>query len=225
MNKELVKIQKNGTKIWKITEKCMKCNGKGYIPYYAQIDDGVCFDCKGTGLVSWEEEELTPEAQAKQDAIRKAEAEKRAAEYMAKEIDRCHRQALIENKWFDKHQAEVNASKWQGEVGDKITVKIINSRSTEFETHFGYNTLHMYIHIMKDEEGNTYTWKTQNPLGYYVEADERHCSMIDKKGRCWNWYCIEDDEAFMITGTVKEHTTYNDVKQTVLTRCKIKAAE
>lgn len=77
---------------------------------------------------------------------------------------------------------------------------------------------------MKDASGNTYTWNTENGLGYDVETDSKHYYMMDEKGRKWEWHNVEDDEEFMITGTVKEHKEYDGVKQTVLTRCKIKAA-
>ncbi len=30
--------------------KCQKCNGLGTIAEYAHIDNGLCFQCKGTGI-------------------------------------------------------------------------------------------------------------------------------------------------------------------------------
>jgi hypothetical protein len=32
-------------------EICHKCNGSGYLEYYKHIADGICFTCKGTGLI------------------------------------------------------------------------------------------------------------------------------------------------------------------------------
>jgi RecJ-like exonuclease len=31
--------------------KCPKCHGKGYIEVYDHIDDGMCYMCKGGGVV------------------------------------------------------------------------------------------------------------------------------------------------------------------------------
>ena len=47
--------------------------------------------------------------------------------------------------------------------------------------------------------------------------------MGDDKGY-WEWHNVEENEEFIVTGTIKEHAEYEGVKQTVLTRCKIKAA-
>ena len=229
--RELIKIQKNGTKVWKVTGACDRCGGTGYYAIgvrngqlvLSPVDHGVCFKCNGSGIGTWTEKELSPEAQAKQEADLKAEKERQAAVALAEEIDECHRQALIENKWFDQRTAEAKASDYQGEIGDKITVKIVNFKEVQYETHYEWRHMIKYIHIMKDEQGNTYVWNTEHSLGYYVEADEKHCSLIDKKGRCWNWHGIDENEEFIITGTVKEHKEYDRVKQTVLTRCKIKA--
>lgn len=30
---------------------CVKCNGRGYISAFSNVQGGVCFSCKGTGVV------------------------------------------------------------------------------------------------------------------------------------------------------------------------------
>ena len=50
---------------------------------------------------------------------------------------------------------------------------------------------------MKNEQGNVLVWKTSKSLN------------------------INEEEKFIITGTVKEFNAYDGIKQTILTRCKI----
>lgn len=227
--KYLQKVCKNGTKVWIEEVACDRCGGQGG---WSGWSGWTCFKCNGTGKMLERTLEYTPEHEAELEAQRKAKAEKAAAEWkaheaerLAKEIDDCHRRALIENKWFDQKMAEIKASEYQGEVGKKITVKIVSHRSVSYKSTYGWRTTTKHIHIMKDADGNTYTWNTENSLGYDVETDNRHhYYMTDSKGRYWDWHIIENDEEFIITGTVKEHKEYDGVKQTVLTRCKIKAA-
>ena len=37
------------------TATCGKCDGKGVLSYYGHIANGVCFDCQGTGKISWKD--------------------------------------------------------------------------------------------------------------------------------------------------------------------------
>lgn len=228
MNKELVKQYKNGNKLWRYRVTCYKCHGTGKVPFtYA---DGVCFDCDGAGWYYVTEKELSPENQEKEDAKRaakeaewKAKEAEREAKRLQKEIDECHRKALIENKWFDQKKAEADASNHVGNIGDRITVKMVSYKEFQYEAKFGWNTTIMSIYIMKDASGNVYKWNTSNGLGYYVEGTKQQHSMVDDKGY-WEWHNVEENEEFIVTGTIKEHAEYEGVKQTVLTRCKIKAA-
>lgn len=117
--------------------------------------------------------------------------------------ERAEKEALI--------KAQKAVSQYQGEVGKRVTIKMAEHRTVMFDTQIGWKTVRMCIHIMKDEQGNVYTWKTQNALGIGTE---------DEKGY-WNWTGIEEDRPFVITGTIKEHKEYKEEKQTVLTRCKV----
>lgn len=93
----------------------------------------------------------------------------------------------------EKKAKEIAESHWQGEVGKRLTVEVVDWRIvTGWETQWGYT----YIYKMADEAGNIYTWKTSK-------------------------YINEKLETFVITGSVKAHTEFREVKQTELTRCKI----
>lgn len=218
-SKELVKTYKNGNKVWRYYETCPVCGGSGYLSIYKHHDNGVCYACNGSGTRTWVEKELTPENEAKQNAEWQKKFEIRQAELLKKEIDLCHKQALIENKRFDQHKAEADASEWQGEVGKRISLNLTLTISMYWETQYGTQ----YMHLMKDADGNVYKWMTSNPVGYYKEATGNDYSYEDENGVKWDWHNIEEKnaESFTIKGTVKEHSEYKGVKQTVLTRCKV----
>lgn len=87
-------------------------------------------------------------------------------------------------------------SQWVGSIGEKITIEATYDHTAWFENHFGTT----YIHNFTTADGSLLVWKTST----------------------WNIGC-EKGETAEITATVKEHSEYRDNKQTVLTRCKIKA--
>lgn len=207
--KELVKICKNGTKVWNEEVKCDRCGGLGGSDAW-KYTGITCYKCNGTGRMTIRTLEYTPEHEAELLAKRQKEAKKRAKEFeeMRKQEEaRQAEKARIAEEKRKAEEAQKAISQYQGEVGKKITVKIVDAHTVTFETHFGYGTQYMNIHIMKDADGNVYTWKTQNGLGWYDENDE--------------W---QSDDEFTLTGTIKAHSEYKGEKQTVLTRCKIKAA-
>jgi hypothetical protein len=85
--KELVRVDRNGTKYYTEQVKCYKCNGAGRIPYYYFNEGGICFNCGGTGHVLEKSKEYTPEyakkleerrakKQAENNVKRLAEADK-----------------------------------------------------------------------------------------------------------------------------------------------------
>lgn len=57
-----------------------------------------------------------------------------------------------------------------------------------------------YKHIMRDLKGNVFTWQSST-------------------------YRLEESHTYKISGTVKAHTEYRDIKQTQLTRCKFVEVE
>lgn len=219
--RELVKTFKNGTKVWKYTGTCSKCDGTGRLPQYRYNADGVCFQCQGTGIVSWKENEYTPEHEAELRAKRERQAKATAERILAQIIDEAHREALRENERIDKHRAEAECSTWQGEVKKRLAVTATLTASMNWDTQYGVQ----FLHLLKDAAGNVYKWKTNIPLGYYEEVTGNDYAYIEN-GKKLNWHNIEDKnaESFTITGTVKDHEVYKGVKQTVLTRCKVEKA-
>lgn len=127
-----------------------------------------------------------------------------------KDIDIRKREAL--NKLNN-----VKPSEYIGAVGDKITVKVTLVRRAWYEVNRGegkgywgfLQNYTMHVYTFKDEAGNLIVWKTQAALEYVVD-DECHR--------------VEEGETVQISGRIKELSEYNGDKQTVLTRCKVKAA-
>jgi hypothetical protein len=93
---------------------------------------------------------------------------------------------------IDRIEAARANSQHIGSVGDKITLTITVERIIVLETQFGTN----YITIARDEQGNAITYKG--------------CINIGEKG-----------DINTIKASVKEHTVYNGIKQTVIQRPKI----
>lgn len=278
--KILYRTDKNGTKYYHCTDRCLKCGGTGIVSCYIHINGGECFDCDGSGIAVWDEKEYTPEYEAKLAAQREKRFEKKKAEAMAhaaeknaeffkkngftpegktyfvlgdtyKIKDELKAQGAkwdnisshwhmatkpeglevfelsvedlytadyagvytwnswVRSEWDDPEyyvnkikkaedslKATNSTSEYVGEIGDKIEVEVTLSFYTGWESNFGYNNV-TYLYTFKDEQGNVYTWKT----GSYLNKD---------KG-----------SKLTLKGTIKDHSEYKGVKQTVLTRCKI----
>ena len=82
-------------------------------------------------------------------------------------------------------------SEYQGEVGDKLELYVTIESAIPLEGYYGRSTMY----VMHDDCGNIYVWNTATK----------------------DW---EVGEEHHITGTVKDHKTYKNVKQNWLTRCK-----
>ena len=83
-------------------------------------------------------------------------------------------------------------SEYIGQVGDKVDLEVTHIRTGSYDTQFGVT----WVHSFTDEDGNVLVWKTGSHSSF--KSDKIH-----------------------IKGTIKEHSEYNGVKQTVLTRCKV----
>lgn len=93
---------------------------------------------------------------------------------------------------IDRLEAARANSQHIGAVGDKITLTITVERIIVLESQFGTN----YITIARDEAGNAVTYKGRTDIG--------------NKG-----------DTTTVKASVKEHTVYNGVKQTVIQRPKV----
>lgn len=93
---------------------------------------------------------------------------------------------------IDRIEAARANSQHIGHVGDKVTLTITVERVIVLDTQFGTN----YITIARDEQGNAITYKGRTNIGDKAETNT-------------------------IKASVKEHTVYNGIKQTVIQRPKI----
>lgn len=91
---------------------------------------------------------------------------------------------------------QFSISEYVGELKQRITLQVKYEDNRSYETNFTYYGETTMIYMF-DYEGNKLIWKT----GSYIDA--------------------QIGDTITITGTIKEHKTYNGVKQTILTRCKV----
>ena len=97
-----------------------------------------------------------------------------------------------------ERQAQAEKSSYFGNVGDKVDGLEVTFKNVFFyETQFGG----MCIYIFEDADGHQFKWNTSSGFGT----------------------SLEKEEVITIKGTIKEHSEYNGIKQTVLTRCKLVA--
>ena len=102
----------------------------------------------------------------------------------------------------NKLKAQNSTSQHVGQIGEKLEVIVTYTHTAQWSNNYGsgYWTEGVTnLHSFKDEQGNIYTWKT----GTFIDAD----------------YGTQ----MRLKGTVKDHSEYKGIKQTVLTRCKVEA--
>lgn len=103
------------------------------------------------------------------------------------------------NKIKNPKQDEPTRSEHVGEVGTRISIDVTLKHRAFWETHVvSWQTQTQYLHTFEDADGNVFIWKTTNSLSK-----------------------IDVGDKITIRGTIKEHSEYNNVKQTVLQRCQI----
>lgn len=215
---ELIKIDRNGTKYYEGAAECDRCNGKGI--YYigvcngqlvpSWVDQGVCFKCGGSGKVISKWKEYTPEYAEKLEARRRAKAEAQAKAYAEEQAQReAERKAKEEAERIERERQEAEEkarkaiSHHIGEVGEKVDLDAVLEKRAWFDvpSFRGFGTDTMYVFTFRDDAGNALVWKTSRGLA------------------------IESGTKVRLTGTIKAHDEYKDEKQTILTRCKVKAGE
>ena len=115
-----------------------------------------------------------------------------------KELERLAKEKMYKDSIKDE---------WFGNVGDKFEKELMFEKIIGFEGYYGYT----YFVFFRDEEGRVYKWSTGK--GTY---------------QCWHktngrdaYLEYEVGKKYLIKGSVKEHSEYKGVKQTVITRCKI----
>ena len=98
--------------------------------------------------------------------------------------------------WVESQKTvQESPSKWVGEIGDRIELSLHIDCKFEGEFHITeWKSVSTYMYLMHDAEGNIYKWSTSC---YYNEGEDIH-----------------------VRGTIKDHTDFRGVAQTVLTRLK-----
>lgn len=110
--------------------------------------------------------------------------------YMAPQGDIDRWVNSIRDEW---KASQAPATKYFGNIGDKVNVLVKVTHITGYETQWGYTN----VFTFEDLKGHQFVWKT----GSFVELDA--------------------DDVVTIKGTIKDHSEYKFVKQTELTRCKV----
>lgn len=96
-------------------------------------------------------------------------------------------------EYIDSLMYEESPSRWQGEIGDRISRTLTVTKVTVLEGgYYGPSTFHLFT----DEAGNEYCWTT-----------------AAKK--------LELGKTYEITGTIKQLQKYKGKEQSVLTRCRV----
>ena len=120
---------------------------------------------------------------------------------------------------FERQLKEIGKfehSEWVGAEKQRMDLELTLVRDYTYERPrytYGYETAHIYT--LADADGNCYVWKTANAI---VAEHEDEDGFIDET------YAEPGDKVTM-KATVKEHGEYKGVKQTVITRPKVKEVE
>jgi hypothetical protein len=121
-----------------------------------------------------------------------------AKKFHDKELERQAREKMykdgVNNEYF-------------GEVGDKFEKEFVFEKIIGFEGYYGYT----YLLFFRDEEGRVYKWSSSN--GSY----EGFSTESARYGTC----DYEVGKKYTLKGSIKDHSEYKGIKQTVITRCKV----
>ena len=106
-----------------------------------------------------------------------------------------------------------------GEIGKRLTVTVTYKHRFEYTDYkFSYYGTTHFTHIFEDADGNTIVWKSTKMVEYINDGSENP----KRKG---DLEFVTKGSTVELTGSVKEHSTYKDTEQTVVTRCKFKLVE
>ena len=278
--KELIRIDKNGTKYYEGLVPCPRCGGKGGANIW-QYTGWTCYQCNGSGVIHDTWKEYTPEYEAKlkEQRVKRAEkkekklvaeallkADEKRAEFLSKngfssegiayvvlgntypiknelkekgakfnpilgwhfdsEVEgyklmgvdlqevaepnhyytwywKDNANELVENlkKISNSEISDIKDSNYIGEINGKIEnlkVKLFSIKGYEAPAFNGYGLNWINIYSFSDKDGNVLVWKTSS----FIEG-------------------AEENKEYIINATIKDHKVYNDVKQTILKRCKV----
>ena len=100
------------------------------------------------------------------------------------------------NDIINSHLFDPSTSTYKGVIGQKQTFILTVIKAIPVDTRFGSST----IHTMVDKDNNEFVWTTGSKT-----------LVVGNK--------------YKVTGTIKEHKKYRNVKQTILTRCVVENLE
>jgi hypothetical protein len=97
----------------------------------------------------------------------------------------------------ERHAAQGAASQWQGKEGERLTITVTCESAYHHKSDdWRIGIIHIYTLI--DNEGNQYKW--------FSSRD-----------------CLDEGTIYQLSATVKKHDAWKGIKQTIVTRCSIKA--
>ena len=118
---------------------------------------------------------------------------------------------MVAKKIAEEERAKANAEvTYFGNVGDKFELTLTFDKSFGFEGAYGFT----YIHLFHDDENHVFAWSSSNG-NYKIEY---------AKNVTWGgieYVEYEVGHKYLIKGSIKDHREYRNVKQTVITRCKV----
>lgn len=126
--------------------------------------------------------------------------------------------AEIEFEAKMRELAKFENSEWVAEPKKRIDLELTLVRDYQYERkEYGswsrYETAHVYT--LADSEGNCFVWKTAKLIEQETELEDGEIVST----------CAEVGDKVTMRATVKEHSEYRGVKQTVITRPKVEEVE
>ena len=98
----------------------------------------------------------------------------------------------------DKNSPAVRENIFIGNIGDKVEVSVtLRKRRSLGVSEYGGEKKERFVYNFADENNNTLCWFTAIDLG------------------------IDGGDSIRLRGTVKKHSVYRDINQTILTRCRM----
>lgn len=189
---------------------CGRCGGSGNVGIY-WVENGVCFDCRGSGRGS--QSVGTARKHAKADAFHAEYGEEITAYWaafeaaqeagrLAKEVEEAHGLALAINARKDAQVQGFAAEVGTNVKGLGLTGQIAVAKG--YESHFGYSTQYgMFLIITLDN-------------GQVVKTSGTGRSLFGLE---------RGDRVAIVGGSVKAHEAYDGQDQTVLIRARLERIE
>ena len=113
--------------------------------------------------------------------------------------------------------AKFEGSEWVGDEKQRMDMELTLVRVSGYKRPaYTYGTEWVSIYTLADADGNCIVWKTTSALGVWV-PDEG----MDSE----SWVDADPGDKVTMKATVKEHSEWKGIKQTVITRPKVKGVE